>query len=363
MHLTLVPTPWQGTCKNVIDEEFTWLQNLGDRSYCALYQNWTSTQQNLPIGYDLYVVSFYHEAINLEWVRQQSSLLDVPIIVLSDGNWYDQSIPNVHFYKYYYWHRQIEKLLEWYPLVVKTKKITKKFSSLCYRVGLNKALVSAILLDKISDQDIEISFGNWTSDDVVEYKYTGWPKIDHYVKYFRDNLQGTQRSLDLSPEKLLNSIHTYQQLLASDYDIPAYQNTALNFTNESFFCSLMESNGLKYIHPGPFITEKTLKCLISGTAFISTGQFETYQSLGNLGLEFNYDFDLSWDQDPGNLSRLTAILDLIDALSHYRAQDLYDMTIDSTIYNQQQVINGTFDHLCRVHNNASRTRLLEKFGC
>jgi hypothetical protein len=112
----------------------------------------------------------------------------------------------------------------------------------------------------------------------------------------------------------------------------------------------MIDNEEQYIWPGPFITEKTLKCLLGGTAFIPIGQFETYQTLQNLGLQFDYNFDTTWDLDPGNLSRAESIINLIDDLNQYSPTELASKTWDSSRHNQNYILNGDFCKHCQTIN-------------
>ncbi len=361
MHRSLVPPPYQGSCDKIIDDEYAWLADLGKNAYAALYQTWTSTQQDLPQGFELYVISFHVEAINLDWLQRQSKILQVPIVVLSDGRWYDLSIKGVKFYTYHYWHRQIDRLLEWYPDPnLNQKKVTKKASAICYRVGLNKAIITAALLENLIDDDRVIAFGDWIDSDLESYKPSGWTKIDHAVRYFRQNCQGKKIELDIPLSQKLNSLDTYYQDIASDYRISAYQDCALNFTNESFTYSLMHNSQGRYIHPGPMLTEKTLKCIVSGTAFIPTGQFETYHVLESLGLKFDYGFDTSWDRDPGNLSRLTSVIELIENLQDMDASTIYSLTQQSTQHNQSMIF-GDFQKNCRTINDFTKQALLADF--
>lgn len=361
MHRSLVPSPWQGICSNIVDDEYAWLKEFGCKSYAALYQDWTSTQKDLPIGFDLYVVTFHVESVNLNWIKKQSDRLKVPIVVLSDGQWYDCKIKGATFYSYFYWHRQIDRLLEWYPNPnTATKRITKKASGICYRLNLNKALVVMSLLTSLGPDDSIVSFGDWIDEDLLAYQDTGWPKIDNTIKYFRDHHQGTRLELELPQKQLLNSLDTYYQDIASDYHIPAYENCALNFTNESFTHSLMHHPQGNYIHPGPLLTEKTFKCLVSATAFIPTGQFETYRTLEKLGLKFDYGLDISWDLDSGNLSRMTSVIDLIESLKNIDAQDIYLRTLTSTQHNQEMMF-GEIQKRCRSMNDLTKQSVLADF--
>jgi len=115
----------------------------------------------------------------------------------------------------------------------------------------------------------------------------------------------------------------------------------------------MQEQGSEYIWPGAFITEKTLKCLAGATAFVPVGQFDTYGILENLGFQFDYGFDRSWDQDSGNLSRAESIVNLIDDLEQYSARDLFVRTQDSSQFNQNHVTSGNFFRVCEQRNAQS----------
>ena len=117
-----------------------------------------------------------------------------------------------------------------------------------------------------------------------------------------------------------------------------------------------------HIIPGPFLTEKTLKCLVGGTAFIAVGQYNTYASLEKLGLVFQYGLDLSWDRDPGNLTRMKAIVDLIQHISKYTAKELFEITAKSTEHNKSMVWSGEFGQRCQTHNDVIANKILTQFN-
>jgi hypothetical protein len=121
----------------------------------------------------------------------------------------------------------------------------------------------------------------------------------------------------------------------------------------------MVEDGQEYIWPGPFITEKTLKCLLGATAFIPVGQFETYKTLTSLGLQFDYEFDITWDLDPGNLSRADSIIKLIDNLNEYTIDQLLTKTEQSTKYNQNHIVSDNFFNQCEQKNNESIAQIFK----
>jgi hypothetical protein len=97
---------------------------------------------------------------------------------------------------------------------------------------------------------------------------------------------------------------------------------------------------------------------MSATAFISVGQAYVYQWFKQLGLQFNYgELDLSFDDDAGNLTRMEKIVNLIQSLTQWSAQDLYQMTYESTQHNFEHVQSQKFWDICEK-SNAETYKLL-----
>ena len=81
--------------------------------------------------------------------------------------------------------------------------------------------------------------------------------------------------------------------------------------------------------------------------------------LSKLGFEFDYDFDTSWDLDPGNLSRAVSIVNLIDDLRQKDMPELLSATQNSTKHNQNWITNGDFYHRCEQHNQQSIEQIFQ----
>ena len=70
-----------------------------------------------------------------------------------------------------------------------------------------------------------------------------------------------------------------------------------------------------------------------------------------LGLKFDYgELDLDFDNEEGNLTRLEQIIDLIQSLRYWSAQDLYEMTLESTLHNHDLVTSQKFWDVCEQSN-------------
>jgi len=339
----LVPAPVLGT-KNTIGDypQYHWLKDLPNKKiFLALFQNWDSG--DLPIGYDFYIVSFHLEVVSLAWLTAQSKLVSGKIIVLSDGSSYDYQLDNVTFLPFFYWHEQLATMISWHGTHYQ-KNITNRFSCVCNRITQSKLLAFTAIAE-YSGLGNKLILHSWYEDKNVHgFSKTGNGVIDNLTDIFQQKYLGKDFSLD----DFTNDLN-FQRFTSNPSSV-LYQNAALHFTNESFHYSYMVDNGKSYIHPGPFITEKTLKCLLGKTGFVPVGQFDTYGALRQLGFRFDYKFNTAWDADPGNLSRLESVIALIKYLSDYSANDLYEMTVDSTDYNFDHVVSGQFYQQCNAIN-------------
>ena len=340
----LVPAPCEGTKYQIPNYTgYEWISKLPYKEiYFALFQR---SPAPLPRGYDYYIVSFHLEAVDLEWVKRQQ--VTGPIIVLFDGNNYNYQLPNVHFVPFLYWHYQIERINEWFGPEEKAEP-KYKFSAVCNRITQSKVWVTTKLLETAKDSSL-IKLSSWLEEKNVHgWRLTGNNVLDSLTEIFVQKYRGTELSID----NFVNKEHNVQNITANPWQ-PLYQDSAIHFTNESFHYSGMQELGQTYIWPGPFITEKTLKCLVGQTAFVPVGQFDTYKTLEDLGCQFDYGFDRSWDLDPGNLTRAESIVKLIDTLNQHSVDDLVSMTQDSCQFNQNHVVNGEFFKQCEQRNSAA----------
>jgi hypothetical protein len=342
----LVPHPCQGT-NNQIDvfSGYEWIKKLPNKKiYFALFQRWPD--QPLPLGYDYYIVSFHLETVDIAWLKQQQ--VTGMIIALFDGHNYNLEIPGVHFIPFFYWHYQLQTMQDWFGPQQEKKQSLHKFSAVCNRISQSKIWITTKLLETAKSSSM-IVLNSWLEEkNVHHWQLTGNTVLDQLTQIFRNKYLGQEIKID----NFDNSTDNRQSTTATPWQ-PLYQACAIHFTNESFHYSQMLENEDSYIWPGPFITEKTLKCLAGGTAMIPVGQFETYKTLTNLGLEFNYDFDISWDSDSGNLTRSTKIINLIDRLNEFDVEQLITMTQDSNKFNQNYIVSGQFFNQCQKINNES----------
>jgi hypothetical protein len=349
MQQMLVPLPWRGNSSQAHITNMSWINDLSQKVYLALWQRWPD--QDLPVGYDAYLVSFHLEAVDVEWLDRQCRCVDAPIIVLFDGSYYDYPCArNLYPITYLYWHHQLDLMLNWFGKSTYHKEKTHKVSAVCSRITQSKLLSFTAIAEYIGSDHALLVLSDWLEEKNVHHRLpTGNKILDSLSNIFWTKYYGTEFKIDDYRQDLNFQRHT------ANFHHTLYQKAAIHFTNESYHYSLM--NGHR--RPGPFITEKTLKPLAAGQPFIPVGQFDTYGTLSRLGFQFEYEFDTSWDLDPGNLSRLENIIKLIKELSNWSVSDIEEATKKSTIHNLEHINSGDFAKMCEKHNQNSVNQILD----
>jgi hypothetical protein len=191
-------------------------------------------------------------------------------------------------------------------------------------------------LETSADQSLIYINNSVIDKDVHNWEPSGNQELDRLTTVYQE------KYADLVIKDDFVQVNNFQRFNSNPWQ-SLYTDAALHFTNSSFQYSLMvDENNQPYIWPGPDVDEKVFKCLLAGIPFIPTGQFQTYKTLLKFGLQFDYKFDLSWDNLPGNLDRFSHICKLIDQLQAYSINDIVDATSESTCYNKEFIVKGGF---------------------
>lgn len=336
--------------------EINWLAELPKNTYFSL---WTQDPGPiLPPGHDLYVVTYHQDTYDPKWLLAQANQIKQPIIVLNDGSVYDFPFPeNVHFFNYYSWHYHMQQIMTWFP-DRQPRNVKYKISNVCNRITQSKLLIFTALMKYHARDQLLVALGDWLEEKNVHFRQpTGVAELDDLADTFYRQYLGTQIRID----DFENNKHNFQRINSNPWQ-PLYLESALHFSSESTHYSFMCIDGQASTRPGPQFSEKTYKCLIAGTPIIMVGQFESYKFFRDLGLRFDYGpIDLSWDNDPGNLTRLLSIVDLIKTLAEYSISDIEHMTKASTQHNFDHIWSGEFDRRCRAHNEIIAQQIIKQF--
>jgi hypothetical protein len=166
----------------------------------------------------------------------------------------------------------------------------------------------------------------------------GHPNLDYLNALDLDNLSQTFINFkdDFALEK--NS-----PINNTNWNSPAYTDTVINLTNESFHYSDTIIDEKSFRNPGPYITEKTFKPLLAGRAFLVIGQADTYKYLNNLGFNTNFGFNITYDNDPGDLNRIKSIFKTIDKINSTSISELHIKSLEAVIKNFNYIKSRKLD--------------------
>jgi hypothetical protein len=344
-----LPSIWEEITDSTDFYGWDFLKPLIGKSVFWASVNWNNQHQNLPSGYSYYLIKT--EGPNVDWIKKQALLVDGLIFVCCLPNDYDyfKSYTNVHFLPCVEWHYQLDTMLKLFGSDV-VKSVDHKVSILTHRVTYSKLVALSAVLENIKSNEVYYSLHDWIEEkNVHHWQDTDNSTVNYYKNLFLKEFKSCQRTTDIDFLTNKNNIS-----LLHDYHHPAYQNAAINITNESWNYSLQIDHPI----PGPFITEKTLKCLLGETAFLANGQFDTYKTLENFGFEFDYDLDLSFDQIVGDLDRLEKLINTIKSLKDIDTHDLYHQTRPSCLHNKHWIVSGDFYRRAEQFNKSSIEKMI-----
>jgi hypothetical protein len=334
--------------------ELDWLHDLPGNNFFGLWLR--GFDPDLPKGYDNYILSYHMERFHWEWIREQAKNIDGRIIIINDGLPYDNfnQLPNVDFYTFHSWHFQLQQINELFPTIPE-KHQRYKVSAINNRITDNKLIIFTAIMELIEDKSL-VKLSEWIEPKNVNwYKETGYPMLDQLTETFRQKYEGNTILLDNFP---IN-----KQRYNSDPFSIALTDAALHFCLETYHYSYMIDDYGKYTRAGPHLSEKTLKCLLGETAFIPVSQFDVYNQLQQLGFMFDYGpLDLSFDRDPGNLSRLVKIVELCKTINIYSIEELLHYTKESSEHNREHIISEDFGNLCKQANEQTANKIITELS-
>lgn len=297
---------------------------------------------------------------------------DIVFVWLTDSNVYDFQLPaNIVHIKYKHWHLRVKTFLDLYPIErlcrAKDKKIKYKFSSLSYYPRQNRALVTALLQTYASEQSIL----SWRSELPKSNLNSGFritTEFDYDLhQYLVDSLKTNSRFSDLDWSVLNHTVtiddykldNNYVEYNTIDINNPCYQNTLINFSNETTSFGYFNDGTIAYTRPGPYLTEKTLKPLLTGTILLNAAQPHVYEFLKNdYHLPIDYCFDTSYDELAGDFDRYRSLVDLGKTLADTPLQELIDKNIDNCELIQNTLLSPEWLSQIKLHNQQQDVKII-----
>jgi hypothetical protein len=318
---------------------YYWLPDIRSKTgktYCLLNTAWPSIDEilNTPQGYDTYILSFPFEYVDFDWVRNFCQRMsDSQVLLIYPWNSCIYQIENLTIICHTGW----PLLLKWYQdevgfSNVNFEKKSKKLSSLSYRLDQFRAYVSAYIHQHWSSDDYIMSWHArlCKNEDLHLLNYTKNNKVDEIIDYIKNYFINVQ----IKPDGTF--VNT--PLTNLNYNWSPYTDCLINCSNES----VGRSDGGSYILPGPYLTEKTFKCLLSQTALLPVGQYNTYGYLESVGFKFDYPWDKSFDIIPQDINRVEKFFATLDQVQIISIDDLKSSIRSSCKHNKEYIVSGDF---------------------
>jgi hypothetical protein len=352
-----------------------WIKHYGflkhiDSSRVYLMLNWDAGIDNVVLGLMHRAIIFTScaESPRYQEVRELAKRYpSVPILWLADLDPYNYPLPiNVTFVPYRHWYIRLEMFQECFQGQlprVKDKTHRYKFSSLSYYRRPNRAVVTAALYtharnsslftwrylnqDRMGYQEEAIeTFRNHTL-----FRDLDWSFFDQDWFTDQDNVASRLQAdgVNFRVRDAMLDIHT-----------PAFEQALININNETDMFGWMDNGIERYNRPGPYLTEKTWKTLITGCALLNSGQPGTMKFLREAyNLPLDYSYDTSYDLEVGDFDRLTGLVNTIQNIEQSSLQDLIDANIDACQRIQDLVMNPEYLQSFRDFNKAQDHAILE----
>lgn len=315
--------------------------NMGQNS--QIFDSLHQIPHHVPVIISCHVEYFWHRDLS-QWFQSRPNQ---KFLLLSDWVTYDDIWPsNVTPVRWITWHHQLETIASHHGIANTIRQPQKKISSLAHVHEYHKAVVTAYLLERLPRSDMEISWWDVRFPGRMYYldpDFSIHPRIANYVISEKFQTMLPIRSSGSPGSPLHNA----------DWQHPAYVSCAVNLTNESVFNAVTMIDDQFFKLPGPYLTEKTWKPILSGCAFIPVGQPFSLRCLEDLGCRFGWLENYTIDSISNEDDRLLAIMDFLDAACSMTSFDLWQTSLEDTQHNLDHVRSGAFAIACHDENQTA----------
>jgi len=350
-------------------DRYAFLKHI-DLSRVYLMLNWDMPVDNVVLGLTHRAIIFTScaESPRYQEVRELAKRYPgVPILWLADLDAYDYPLPaNVTFVSYRHWYIRLEMFQECFQgqvTRVKDKPLKHKFSSLSYFRRPNRAVVTAALYTHARNS----SLFTWRyldndrtgrQEEFIEtfrnhrlFQNLDWNFFDQNWFTDQDNIAGKLQA---------DGVNFRVRDAMLDIATPGFQTALININNETDTFGWMDNGIERYNRPGPFLTEKTWKTLISGCALLNSGQPGTMKFLREAyNLPLDYSYDTSYDLETRDFDRLSGLVETIQNIEQSSLQDLIDANIDTCQRIQDLVLSPEYVQSMRDYNLAQDKKIME----
>lgn len=323
-------------------------------TYLALNLQWPT--HDIPTNYPRYLLSWHTEYMDVDWLATQCQrVYPRPVLCVTDWPCDAASfcIDNLECVTYSTFAAQINILVEHFGISQNIVPPQYKLSSLSSRITQYKKFITAYLLKNFDHKHMMLSWhAKLRKQDDNHGHPPGWPELDcldfdqlnseHFVNHQWDGFAPGFKPID-----------------NGNWNVPGINLCAVNCTNETWHYNRTIWQGRAFEYPGPYLTEKTMKPLIAGRAVLAVGQYQSHAWLAHLGFSNDYGFDLAFDNDDGDLSRIIKLFKVLDQINSTPLDDLYQRTLAACTYNLNWIKSGKLLEHTNVLNHAARQQIMD----
>jgi hypothetical protein len=264
---------------------------------------------------------------------------DCKFLLLHDGVAETAWPSNVTGVQWISWGQQLDVAIEAHGISNSVMPAKKIISSLSNRHEFHKAAVTAFVQKYFAIEQYVLSWHDARWGDVY------YLKPDFFVPEKIKDLVFNPEFQKQLPIKF-DTDFNQSPVANGNWHHPAYEECAINLTNESIYNSTAKIGATPAPLSGPYLTEKTWKPLLAGRPFIPVGQKNTIQSLEQLGLTFDWGLDLGFDQMVGDFDRLLGIYQCLEELTTKIPDAIVERSQTSCRHNLDWIRSGNFRRSC-----------------
>lgn len=261
-------------------------------------------------GYDLYIVCCFGEFINEAFIDKLDNDNNLPEVILITS----QLFTTTNYKKVKVFHLEHLHTIRRYFTKEPYLKLASRLNthgSLSSRSAFHKTFITVKLLQKHSTG--------------YDYTFCDKPTAEYRLDNFANDLNLYYPNIKLTPVEIetIHYLHNNKKTVPGgewDIDNDIYRDSKMIWATESIFLSRQHSS-LAYL------TEKTIKPIVSGTGFVLVGQQRVYERLDSLGFKSIIDVDFDYSDDTTRFNKLFDLIDNYDfdeLLNSKQAQEIVD---------------------------------------
>jgi hypothetical protein len=334
-------------------------QLIKGKTWFHFHANWPTANQNriklIPNDADTYVFSWHIENWDHDWLDIFCQTHPNQMVIAIGEFPVPSKHKNLKTLVYSCQHLVISNVLKnFHTDYTFDNQRRYRLSSLCNKPSFTKIFSTAYLLTRFYPRnDLLLS---WNTNVQKEYcssvDYVNQIKYNKLIEELADYYQLSMKSQTISYDCYVDNNHG---LL--DFANIAYKDSAINLTNETFAQGQRDNE----IIPGPYLSEKSWKPLLAGTALVPVGQPGVYEYIKNLGFDTNYPWPCEFDNVPGDIDRLVEMFKIIDWIFGDQYYDNYSNIMSVNKNNFDYIRSAEFIKLIIERNQQNLENFLKNY--